>query len=398
MNQSHDPVRQANYLRQSLGQEKRPLGLFLSGGCPMAIKVPADGTKTPLIPGIEGITQAVHERLGASSLKAPFETVRAHFTADQRGEPNVEDLLTHVRSLRRVAGNDAVRGVRAEDLDALDSAICRIIVEVVNKSLPSSDTPYHKVAAWIGAILRSHPVEIFTPNYDLLIEQALEESRVPYFDGFVGAHRAFFDPYAMEEDVLPPRWARLWKLHGSINWRQDQNGMVSRGENVNDIERRVIHPSHLKYDESRQMPYLAMIDRLRAFLKRPSAVLVVCGYSFRDDHLNAILVQGLQGNATAQVFALLHGKCANYGTAVRLASTRANLSLLAEDGAVVGTKQAPWIGKDGEETSSPSIAEWVAKAPGEGELRQARFRLGDFARFGSFLGELIGAESSKEKE
>lgn len=365
----------------------------------MAIKVLADGTEAPLIPGIDGITQAVHERLAVSSTKEPFETVRAHFTADHRGEPNVEDLLTHVRSLRRVAGNDAVRGVRAEDLDALDSAMCEIIVEVVNRSLPSNDTPYHKVAAWTGAIPRSHPVEIFTPNYDLLIEQALEESRVPYFDGFVGSHRAFFDPYAMEEDALPPRWARLWKLHGSINWRQDENGVVSRGEKVIGIERRVIHPSHLKYDESRQMPYLAMIDRLRAFLKRPSAVLVVCGYSFRDDHLNANLVQGLQGNATAHIFALLHGKLTNYGTAVKPASTRANFSLLAEDGAVVGTKQAPWMEKEGEEAGSPSLAvEWVAKAPGEGELRQARFRLGDFARFGSFLGDLIGAESSKERE
>lgn len=202
----------------------------------------------------------------------------------------------------------------------------------------------------------------------------------------------------MEEDVLPPRWARLWKLHGSINWRQDQGGVVSRGENLAGIQRRVIHPSHLKYDQSRQMPYLAMIDRFRAFLKRPSAVLIICGYSFRDDHLNANLVQGLQGNSTAVAFALLHGKLAAYGTAMRLAATRSNLTLLADDEAVVGTKRARWAKREEHEVHPPSLAvEWVAKAPGEGESRQALFTLGDFARFGSFVAELIGAEHAKEK-
>ena len=113
MNQSHDPVRQANYLRQCLAQEKRPLGLFLAGGCPMAIKVHVESRQIPLIPGIDGITKAVKEELKASPHNGPFDTVCAHFEADGRGEPTVEDLLTHIRSLRHVAGSEAVRGVKA---------------------------------------------------------------------------------------------------------------------------------------------------------------------------------------------------------------------------------------------------------------------------------------------
>jgi len=398
MSQGHDPVRQANYLIQILAQEKRSLGLFVSGGCQMAIKLLVSGSETPLIPGIEGITKVIHDRLITSPDKELYEKVCSHFATDHRNEPSVEDLLTHIRALRQVAGNDSVRGLRAGELEALDREICEIIVGVVDKSLPANDTPYHRVAAGIGAVPRSQPVEIFTPNYDLLMEQALEENRIPYFDGFVGSHRAFFDPYAMEEDALPPRWARLWKLHGSINWRQDQNGVVSRGERASASERRVIHPSHLKYEESRQMPYLAMIDRLRSFLKRPSSALVICGYSFRDDHLNANLVQGVQGNPTAVIFALLYGKLASYGAAVKLATSRANFSLLAEDGAVIGTKHASWMSKEGEEIGSPSPAvEWVAKDSAAADIRQARFTLGDFARFGYFVGELIGIEGGKEE-
>lgn len=365
----------------------------------MAVKVHAQGIESDLIPGIDGITRTVRGHLETSELKATFEKILCHFTIDERGEPNVEDLLTHVRSLRSVAGKEQVRGLTAGELNNLDDEICAVIVNVVNKSLPDSDTSYRKVAAWIGAIPRTHPIEVFTPNYDLLMEQALEESRVPYFDGFVGSRRAFFDPYAMEEDALPPRWARLWKLHGSINWSQDRKGVVSRGGDLKGIGGYVIHPSHLKYDESRQMPYLAMIDRLRAFLKRPFAVLVVCGYSFRDDHLNANMLQGLQGNATAVIFALLHGELANYGTAAKLASSRANLSLLAEDRAVIGTKEAPWRQMAAEEIGLASlVVESVKQTHSESEFHEARFTLGDFVRFGSFLGQLIEVEDRKEED
>lgn len=396
MSQGHDPIRQANYLRQALAQEKRPLGLFLCSGCSMAIRVHVDGTEVPLIPDIAGLTKVVNGRLVKSDHQKPYEIVLGHFRADKREEPNVEDLLTHIRSLRQVAGNDVVRGIEAKELEALDREICNIIVEVVDKSLPNTSTPYHKVAAWIGAIPRSYPVQIFTTNYDVLVEQALEETRVPYFDGFVGSRRTFFDSYAMEEDVLPPRWARLWKLHGSINWRQDKAGVVSRGEKVEGDERRVIHPSHLKYDESRRMPYVAMIDRLRSFLKQPSSVLIICGYSFRDQHLNANLTEGLQGNSTAMTFALVHGGLEKYGETIKIASTRANFSLLASDGAVIGTKNARWAERDGGEDSV--AVEWVAKAAAAGGgPREGRFKLGDFARFGLFLEELIGAERSKEE-
>jgi len=259
----------------------------------MAIKAEAHGNDV-LIPGIEGLTKVVCDKLASSEKKDDLEKVLGHFKTDGCNEPNIEDILSHIRSLRQVAGKEGVRGLTAIELDQLDNDICNTIVDLVDKELPGNDTPYHKVATWIGAIQRTQPIEIFTTNYDLLMEQALEKHRVPHFDGFIGSYRTFFDTYAIEEDELPSRWARLWKLHGSINWHQNDNGGVSRVK-VDSEQCHVIHPSHLKYDESRRMPYLAMIDRLRAFLKKPSSVLITCGYSFRDVHINANFLEGLQG-------------------------------------------------------------------------------------------------------
>jgi SIR2-like domain len=388
---NHDPVLHSNYLRQCLSQEKRRLAIFLGAGCPMAVRVNRHGHDEPLIPDIAGMTAHVSTVLEASDKKDLFEQICAHFKDDGRDKPNVESLLSHIRSLKQVAGNDLVRGCKAVDLEDLDTKICDAVAHSANERLPSKDTPYHKLAAWIGAIQRSYPVEIYTTNYDLLMEQALEENRVPYFDGFVGSHKTFFDLQAMEDDHLPERWARLWKIHGSLNWHEEKNGAVHRGDVSG--KRRVIYPSHLKYDESRRMPYLAMMDRLRAFLKQSTAVVIVCGYSFSDNHINEVIVQGLQGNPTATAFALLHGSLNKYATIASIAMTRSNLNLLAEDQAVIGTKQSSWTSEKDANSCPPNstAVKWEDHPdPAKKGLKNAHFTLGNFALVGAFLEELIG--------
>lgn len=203
--QLHDPIRQLGYLRQSLSQPRRPIGLFLSAGCPLSIRTQVNGENEPLIPDIAGLTRVIHNEFNNCKYKKLFQSIIEHFVVDQRPEPNIEDILSHVRSLYQVAGKGKVRGLTADELSSLDDEISQKIVEIVDKSLPNNDTPYHKLSMWIGAIPRTEPVEIFTTNFDLLMEQALEESRVPYFDGFIGSKNTFFDSYSIEEDKLPSR-------------------------------------------------------------------------------------------------------------------------------------------------------------------------------------------------
>src|SRR5258708_16446635 len=281
---SHDPQVQADYIRQSLSHDKRPIGLFIGAGCPLAVRIKRGGHDEPLIPDIKGMTDHVDQVLKSSPHKDIYKIVQDHFTEDSVPAPNVEVLLSHVRFLKQVAGKDKARNISAAQAEPLDAAICEELAKMANQKLPSLDTPYHKLAAWTGAINRSFPVEIFTTNYDLLIEEALEANRVPYFDGFVGARESFLDLQAMEGDPLPARWARLWKIHGSLSWGEDARGNIHRGPVTG--SRRMIYPSHLKYDESRRMPYLAMLDRLRAFLRQPARVLITSVYSFSDYHLN----------------------------------------------------------------------------------------------------------------
>lgn len=393
MSYLHDPHQQLGYLKQCLSNDKRPVGIFVGAGCPMAVKTVGE-PGGPLIPDIDGITKAVREAITQDSQYGPLlEKIDHQFRQDGRNDVNIEDILNRVRGLRSVAGNEPVRGLSATDLENLDEKICQTIHDLANKALPSTDTPYHRVASWIDAIERENPVEIFTTNYDLLMEQACEDRRVPYFDGFAGSRQPFFDVRAMEEDKLPPRWARIWKLHGSINWYQVPTKGVFRGATNEKGQKRVIHPSHLKYEESRRMPYLAMIDRLRAFLRQPSATLVLCGYSFRDEHINEVIVQGLQATHTAIAFALLFDTLDKYPQATSLATERSNLSLLARDAAVIGSHKNGWVEREAE-TLPEGSGRWVVWTPTDPadakSKRRAEFMLGDFAIFGQFLHELIG--------
>ena len=142
------------------------------------------------------------------------------------------------------------------------------------------------------------------------------------------------------------------------------------------------------------MPYLAMLDRLRTFLKTPTVTLILCGYSFRDEHINEVIVQGLRSTQQAIAFALLFGNISDYGQAKALALSRSNLTLLARDGAVIGGQVSEW--PESAVASGPADnGRWVTWRPvdpaNEGGKQLAEFRLGDFAIFGEFLQELVGA-------
>jgi hypothetical protein len=405
MSQFHEPTKQLNFIRQCLLQDKIPIGFFLSAGCPYSIKVRVDGQELPLIPDINGLTEKIQKEMGKTECNNAFQILYNHFETDGISNPNVEDILSHIRSLIKVAGNEKVRGLSREELELMDKKICEQIVIAVKRDFPKNDTPYHKLSSWINAIPRKYPVEIFTTNYDLLTEQALESLTIPYFDGFVGSNYSFFDGFAIEEDTLPSRWARLWKLHGSINWFMSSQG-ITRGFHPDTTKLcHVIYPSHLKYDESRTMPYLAMIDRLRKFLKQPNAVLLTCGYSFRDEHINANLSDSLKSNPTAILFALLYGEITNYPSAIELARNTSNFNLISKNEAIIGTKQGIWGERKDSSLENTGIIEWVPEKSDtprvqieDKNYKPVYFNIGDFPKFGDQLQEMIGSTTILEHE
>jgi hypothetical protein len=391
-NKQADIYHQISVLQQALSSNKNKVAFLLGAGCSASICT--DNNGCALIPAISGLTDIVKESL--KDLK--IETICKRLQNSNTKEPNIEDILSHVRILQQVVGAGQIDNLYEKDLKELEEAICKKITEAVKKDLPNEQTPYHNLAAWIRAVSRDQPIEIFTPNYDTLIEQALESKNVPYFDGFVGSCNAFFDLYTMENDTLPPRWVRLWKLHGSINWWRDNSGNVFRNNgNEYSYAKQMIYPSHLKYDQSRQMPYFAMLDRLGKFLSKGQSILITCGYSFVDQHLNSVIVQRLGANPRAVCFGLLHGDMAKYHLAEKCAMKHANLNLISEDASFIGTHKRTWV-NDIKRGHEAYILGAVCKDDEKCFRDKVSCKLGSFDVLGRFLAsQLEPYEKVKEE-
>lgn len=398
MNVPHDPIQCTKQLLQILAADKLSVGFLLGAGCPSAIRIPQEGAAgdSPLIPDMAGLTIIVNEKIHAIDLcNKPFEVLLGILEEDGFKNPNIETYLSRVRSLRDAAGNKDVRGLSAEALDILDQEICRSIATAVNCTLPSGATPYNALARLLKR-RRVPPAQIFTTNYDLLVEQALEFDQVPYFDGFVGSSTPFFDQRSIEDDRLPPRWSLVWKLHGSLNWRYSRKTkVISRSRDQVDGDELLIHPSHRKYDESRRMPYLVMMDRLKLFLrnKKLPVALIVVGHSFSDEHLNESIIESLKINPSAACYAFQYGGLGDYAKLTGLAKANSNLSVYAPDGAIIRARENKWLLRPGSDPTTVRTA-FDVEVPDEGRESEksltCQFRLGDFGRFGHFLGIVSG--------
>lgn len=153
-------------------------------------------------------------------------------------------------------------------------------------------------------------VNIFTLNYDTLVEQAADAEGIALFDGFVGTRTRCFRPESYAQDlhyvkepvdgrVLPyDRVLRLYKLHGSITWKEvaalpnNPYGVeIVRSESELESSSLLIYPATGKYSDSLGMPYAELFRRFATAVAQPQSVLFVIGYGFGDEHVNNIIHQ-----------------------------------------------------------------------------------------------------------
>lgn len=150
---------------------------------------------------------------------------------------------------------------------------------------------------------------IFTSNYDLFNESAMDRMGLPYANGFSGTVERRFNPavfrYALAEqlDLSNRKWTAvdgfvyLCKLHGSVNWIEDDRGLFPIAEIQNPKEPNagnlMIYPAPTKQSASFGSPYADLFREFQIQIVREQSVLVVVGYSFGDQHINNIIYRAL---------------------------------------------------------------------------------------------------------
>lgn len=155
-------------------------------------------------------------------------------------------------------------------------------------------------------------LNIFTTNYDLYSELAMDLLGIHYVNGFTGGISKYFNPaifnYALAEkmDLSQSKWSvidnffYLYKLHGSVNWIQaeGENKLFNVKEiqeptfkKLEDEETIMIHPTPLKYKASLGSPYSDLFREFQKKLMQNNNILVTLGYSFSDEHINNLIFQ-----------------------------------------------------------------------------------------------------------
>jgi hypothetical protein len=156
-------------------------------------------------------------------------------------------------------------------------------------------------------------VNVFSLNYDPLIERAAEDIKVRVVDGFYGMEHAFFDPDLFEERIGRIRGSykgrqfdettkplHLFKLHGSLGWYECPFRGVRRCSFGSQLpigtKRLMIPPQRRKATETMYPPYSALWSSFRGCLvhnANPINRLACFGYGFADEHVNAVIESAL---------------------------------------------------------------------------------------------------------
>jgi SIR2-like domain len=152
--------------------------------------------------------------------------------------------------------------------------------------------------------------KVFTTNYDLIIEHALDSLGVVYLDGFTGTIKRTLQPQSYHYDLYYPgetteghvsrvdRVLHFYKLHGSINWRRSNRTIdVTIDHTAPTAEAAygdvMIYPSPLKATEIHGYPYSEMFRHFGTHINQAQTVLIAIGYAFQDDHVNRLIYQAL---------------------------------------------------------------------------------------------------------
>jgi len=245
---------------------------------------------------------------------------------------NIEDLIRVV--------NEAIKGLTilqnspdiASKRDALSSDLKKILKDFTDNifkieasiadAVPEKrEAAFNKLVMFLMSFASRtgtrDRLNIFTTNYDRLIEAGADVAGLRLIDRFVGALSPIFRSSRMDVDMHynppgirgEPRYlegvARFTKLHGSLDWinvgedirkiglpfgaKSIEPFLETLGINPDDSSSLMIYPNSAKDRETAEYPYVELFRDFAAALCRPNSTLVTYGYSFGDDHINRVI-------------------------------------------------------------------------------------------------------------
>jgi len=287
-----------------------------------------------------GVTNAISYLAGASGGTTMGATTFTHFKdeiseaaeasakASGREKGNIEDQIR--------TANDLLRGLKilkknteATELETeLNTVIANFAKSILLTeraiAIANEDKRENAYSVLVNFLLsfasrtgNRERLNIFTTNYDRLIEIGAELAGVHLMDRFIGTLMPVFRSSRLNLDIHynppgirgEPRYlegvARLTKLHGSVDWVQNSNeirrmGLPFGADDItpylnapglkgSDALKLMIYPNSAKDRETAEYPYVELFRDFAAAICRPNSTLVTYGYGFGDEHINRMI-------------------------------------------------------------------------------------------------------------
>lgn len=260
-----------------------------------------------------------------------------------RGEPNIEDFIRSVQDL--IKGLNVLLADPTRDDEFIHKAqqikdkwsniltfelrsLLTKILETeygIRSGIERTDGESQKAQLLLCSFLLSFAsrgvtrerLHVFTTNYDRIVEFGADLLGLRVMDRFVGGLEPVFRASRLGIDMHynppgirgEPRFLegviRLTKLHGSIDWHQDEivgqsNRIVRRAfpfgtaldhsaVPLNTANSLMIYPNPAKDLETLEYPYAELFRDFATAVCQPNAVLFTYGYGFGDDHINRVV-------------------------------------------------------------------------------------------------------------
>lgn len=292
-----------NELERLLSQSNR--AFLLGAGCSSCAGLPLMSQLTQEVCGHSELTDATRRLL--SSLIQQFQgsttvTIEAYMSelvdmlsiAERRSDCEASDCSLKLNGVEYSAANlrDALSEIKILIADCIENRSISLsthqqFIQAIHNTLQS------------GKLIGPSAVDYFTLNYDTLFEDTLALERIPYSDGFLGGTTGWWDQNSFDDKKVA---ARVFKVHGSIDWCQLEDGIILRRVRPNiisgdSIRKAMIWPAATKYQEAQRDPYAQIIYRMRQTLRPEEncdTIFTICGYSFGDAHINIELDRALR--------------------------------------------------------------------------------------------------------
>ncbi len=253
-----------------------------------------------------------------AGLARRFYEMNPDFKIDSRNKAvdkfptNLEALINHLVSIANIA-SDANRKTVSGKIETINKFIFDEVCSA--PQCISLLQLYKEFYSRIVKKTRQVPVNVYTTNYDLYNENALDELGFMYNNGFLGSARRIFNPnsynYVVVENLNLSRdvwksvsnFINLYKIHGSINWIKEDNPATDAPRilekdielirNRKQFDSLMIYPTPQKDRTTLMVPYSDLFRIMQNNLLKRNSILITMGYSFSDEHINRILLNAL---------------------------------------------------------------------------------------------------------